>query len=43
MVDGFTVIITCNVTGGDPPITISWLNNGEPNHSRANMPIVTTV
>ena len=40
-VDGFAVTIVCNVTDGDHPITISWLNNGEPDHSRTNMSVVT--
>ena len=42
IVDGFAVTIVCNVTDGVPPITtISWLNNGQPDHSRTNMSIVT--
>ena len=40
-VDGFAVTIVCNVADRDPPITINWLINGQPDHSRINMSVVT--
>ena len=29
--------IVCNVIHGEPPITIRWLRNGQPDKSRLNM------
>ena len=36
-----TIIIICNVTTGEPPITISWLRNGKPDQSRGNVSTIT--
>ena len=40
-VNGLTIIIICNVIIGEPPITISWLRNGELDRSRGNVSTIT--
>ena len=41
IVDGFSVTLVCNVTKGDPPISISWLHNGMPSESWGNVSTIT--
>ena len=40
-VNGFTIIIICNVIAGKPPITISWYRNEELDDSRGNVSTIT--
>ena len=41
-VNGLTIIIICKVTIGRPPITISWLRNGELlDQSRGNVSTIS--
>ena len=41
VVDGFNVIIDCNVLNGTPPITIIWLHNGVADPNRGNATNIT--
>lgn len=43
VVDGFYVIIDCNITEGALPINISWYRNGVPDSSRGNMSTITII
>ena len=36
-VDGFNITIICNVTRGEPPITISWFHNNQTDQYRGNV------
>jgi len=37
VIDGFDVVIDCDIASGTPPITISWFRNGQPDPSRGNV------
>ena len=41
MVNGFNITIICNVTRGEPPITISWLHNNQPYRGNVSSIMIT--
>jgi len=41
VIDGFDVIIDCDIDSGTPPITIHWFCNGQLDPSRGNVSTIT--
>ena len=41
VLEGFNVIINCELVGGTPPITIQWFRNGSPDPTRGNVYTIT--
>ena len=41
LVDGYDVIIICEIASGTHPITISWFRNGAPDPTRGNVSNIT--